>query len=277
MSDYLQESIFSYKPQEKIKTESQADKSLAFSYSKMSMYKECPLKYKFKYVDKLAEKPKKFFFIGRVIHKVLEYFFSKLPPPSFEELKGIAQKEWRAVPYYDKGYANQEYEEIDLIKIIEIIANFHKKHSDNKALPFLLEYSTYVTINGYRFTIVADKIEYHSNGKITIVDYKTGKEENRTPDQLYFYQKVCESDPLIIKKIEEKYYEKVEKIEVKDMIYYYVENLKEIRYPRARESEIERFWDEVIATIENINSAKFDPKPSEKVCRWCDFKNRCPV
>ncbi len=106
----------------------------------------------------------------------MSIFFSKLPPPSIEELKDLAEKEWRSVAYYEKGYATQEYEELDLIKIHTIITNFHKKHADNKIIPFLLEYSTYVTINGYRFTIVADRIEYNSNGKITIIDYKTGKE-----------------------------------------------------------------------------------------------------
>ncbi len=275
MSDYLQESIFDYKPQEeKLNSD---NKVFVFSYSKMSVYQECPLKYKFKYIDKLPEKPKKFFFIGRVIHKVLEYFFSKIPPPSLDELKEIAEKEWRTTTYYEKGYATQEYEELDLIKINTIITNFHKKHLDNKVLPFLLEYSTYVTINGYRFTIIADRIEYNSNGKITIIDYKTGKEGDRTPAQLYFYQKVCESDPVIIKKIEERYSEKVERIQVESMIYYYVENLKEIKYPRAKESEIERFWDEILSIIENINTGRFDPKPSEKSCRWCDFKDRCPI
>lgn len=281
MSEYLQDSIFNYQPsqnntinQDRPQTK---EKELVFSYSRMSLYQECPLKYKFKYIDKIPEKPKKFFFIGRVVHKVLEYFYSKIPPPSVQELKEIALKEWKATSYQEKGYLTQEYEDIDFLKILNIITNYHKKHADNDRLPFLLEYSTYVTIDGYKLTIVADKIEYHSNGRITIIDYKTGKEGERTPTQLYFYQKVCESDPLLIKKVMEKYSEKIERITVENMVYYYVENLKEIIYPRAKDSEIERFWEEALNVIENINSKKFDPTPSEKACKWCDFKQYCEV
>lgn len=274
MSDYLQDSIFNYKPPEDEKTKRQ---DFIFSYSRMSLYNECPLKYKFKYIDKIPEKPKKFLFIGRVIHSALELFFSKVPPPSLDELFNFIIKEWKNTPYDQKGYAKQEYDEIDLQNILNIMKNFYLKHQDNKKIPFLLEYSTYVTIDGYKFTIIADKIEYIGNGKIVIVDYKTGKEGDRTPHQLYFYQKICEADPIILKKIEEKYSDKLNSVEVDSMVYYYVENLKEIRYPRAKESEIKRFWDEAISVIENILSNKFDPTPSEKACKWCDYKEICEI
>ena len=41
-----------------------AKSALAFSYSKLSLYEECPLKYKFKYIDKIKEEPKTFFAFG---------------------------------------------------------------------------------------------------------------------------------------------------------------------------------------------------------------------
>ncbi|MCX7905276.1 MAG: PD-(D/E)XK nuclease family protein [Elusimicrobiales bacterium] len=278
MSDYLQDSIFNYNPQKNdFKSNDIKDQSFIFSYSKMSLYNECPLKYKFKYIDKVPEKPKKFFFIGRVIHSALEFFFSYVPPPTLEDIIQFAINEWKKNSWYEKGYASEEYEKIDLQKILTILKNFYSKHSENKKLPFLLEYSTYVTINGYKFMIIADKIEYLGNGKIVIIDYKTGKEGERSPHQLYFYQKICESDPNIIKKIEEKYSEKVSSVEVESMIYYYVENLKEIKYPRAKDSEIEKFWNEAILVIENILSNNFTPNPSEKACRWCDYKNICHI
>ena len=45
---------------------------LSFSYSKMGMYKECPQKYKFRYVLKLPEKPKYYFAFGSALHKTME-------------------------------------------------------------------------------------------------------------------------------------------------------------------------------------------------------------
>ncbi|MBR1980020.1 MAG: PD-(D/E)XK nuclease family protein [Elusimicrobiaceae bacterium] len=54
---------------------------LSFSYSKMGMYKECPQKYKFRYVLKLPEKPKYYFAFGAALHKAREYLYSSLTPP----------------------------------------------------------------------------------------------------------------------------------------------------------------------------------------------------
>ncbi|MEF3280017.1 MAG: PD-(D/E)XK nuclease family protein [Elusimicrobiota bacterium] len=281
MSEYLQDEIFSYNPENK-GTENKKIKILNeekfhFSYSKMSLYLECPLKYKFKYVDKLKEKPKPFFVFGRIIHSVLEFFYSRVPPPSVEELITFFKKKWDEVPPEEKNYRLPRYEQEAFEEGIRIIKNFHFKHRNNDKIPFLLEHSTVVNIDGIAAQIVADKIEYDGNGLITIVDYKTGKDGGRSNDQLYFYQKICESDPQIIEKIAQKYKVSIKKVEVNKMIYYYVQSLKEVAFERAKDSEINHFWEKVMDTVDKIKSKKFDPSPSDLACSYCDFKSLCPV
>lgn len=277
MSEYNQESIFDYQPEEETNEINLKNANFMFSYSKMSLYLECPLKYKFRYIDRIPEKPKPFLFFGNTIHKVLEYFYSRIPVPELSELLNHYTRIWNTKNFIEKGYYKSEYEELDYKKGVDIITNFYNKHKDEIKLPFLLEYSTDVNIDGVNVRIIADRIEYLGNGFITIIDYKTGKPADRTSDQLYFYQKVCESDEKILDKIYQKYGDTAKSLKVNEMIYYYVENLKEVKFERASDSEIKKFWEKALKVVEDIHSEKFEPTPSERSCNWCDFKNICPV
>lgn len=61
-------------------------KNLSFSYSKLGMYKECPQKYKFRYVLMLPEKPKYYFAFGTALHAVMEYIYD-IKNPAFPTLQ----------------------------------------------------------------------------------------------------------------------------------------------------------------------------------------------
>ena len=58
------------------------------SHSSITLYGECPQKYKFRYVDAIPEKPRHFFSYGQSVHSALEFFYGvKTPvPPALEEL-----------------------------------------------------------------------------------------------------------------------------------------------------------------------------------------------
>ena len=163
---------------------SRAGGKFLFSYSKMSMYRECPLKYKFKYVDKLPEKPKSYFALGHSVHKALEFFHSRLPVPPIEELKSSFEQDWKLKTFLEKGYADEEKERQDLEKGKKILERYHARHGEETKLPFLCEYTAYVDVDGVRVITIADKIEYLGGGRIKIVDDKTGKPGKRNSDQL---------------------------------------------------------------------------------------------
>ncbi|NLI09181.1 MAG: PD-(D/E)XK nuclease family protein [Elusimicrobia bacterium] len=273
-NNYKQEDLFSSSFTGK---QNKQTKKLLFSYSKMSMYCECPLKYKFKYEDKLPEKPKYFFAFGQTMHEILEIFHKSVPPPSLEELLDKFSILWNKKNYEEKGYPNKEKHDNDFYKGKNIIEKYYLKHRNDKELPFLLEYKTEVEIDGLNVIIVADKIEYLGKGLIKIVDYKTGKPADRTPEQLYMYQKICESDPMLLNRIKERKGENPDIVRVDSLLYYYLEGLNEKNYKRAQEDEIKNFWDKVLKTADNILSSRFEPLPSEKACAFCDFKEFCPV
>ena len=51
------------------------------SHSSTSMYLDCPQRFKFRYIDKIPEKPKSFFSFGKSVHAGLEFLFEKLAGP----------------------------------------------------------------------------------------------------------------------------------------------------------------------------------------------------
>ena len=253
--------------------------TLSFSYSKFSMYTECPLKYKFKYLDKLKEEPKPYFAFGNSIHKALEFLHavSSPPFPSIDEVCEAFKKEWGLKSWLEKGYRDQAAEQADFRKGLEMLKAYYAANKGSLKPPFLLEYSTDVEVEGLKVRIIADRIEYLGGGEVELIDYKTGKDVKRQPDQLYMYQKISELDPRLKEKIAERYGQKVGAVKVRQMLYYHVPTLKEYRFERAGDREIGVFWDRVLCASGNIRARKFEPNPGEFQCHFCDFKKLCPV
>ena len=255
------------------------DGLLAFSYSKMSLYEECPLKYKFKYIDKIKEEPKYYFAFGSAIHAALEFLYSvRNPPfPTIDEVCEAFRREWNQKSYLEKGYRTQQKSDDDFKKGLLMLKAYYDHNSARFAPPFLVEYSTDVEVDGLLVRTISDRIEHLGGGEITIIDYKTGKDVRREPAQLYMYQKITELDPRLKEKIAETYGKRVSAVKIRELLYYHVPTNKEYSFARADDKEIGGFWDRVLGVADNIRGLRFDPTPSERGCSWCDYKSLCPA
>ncbi|OGR44316.1 MAG: hypothetical protein A2X35_02510 [Elusimicrobia bacterium GWA2_61_42] len=254
------------------------DGLLSFSYSKMSLYEECPLKYKFKYIDKIKEEPKFYFAFGNSIHTALEFLYSvKAPPfPSLEELLEAFRQDWNQKSYLEKGYRAPQKAEDDYQKGLAMLKAYYEHNRAAFKPPFLVEYSTDVEVDGLLVRTISDRIEHLGGGEIVIIDYKTGKDVKRQPLQLYMYQKISELDPRLKEKIAETYGQRVSAVKVRQLLYYHVPTLKEYTFERADDKEIGGFWERVLGVADAIKGLKFDPTPGERACAWCDYKSLCP-
>ena len=252
---------------------------LPFSYSKMSLYEECPLKYKFKYIDKIKEEPKYYFAFGSSVHAALEFLYSvKAPPfPSLEETLEAFRLDWNRKSYLEKGYRTPQKAEADCQKGLAMLKAYYEHNRAGFKPPFLVEYSTDVEVDGLLVRTISDRIEYLGGGEITIIDYKTGKDVKRQPSQLYMYQKISELDPRLKEKIAENYGQRVSSVKIRQLLYYHVPTLKEYVFERADDREIGGFWERVLGVAESIKGLKFDPSPGELQCSWCDYKSLCPA
>jgi putative RecB family exonuclease len=233
------------------------------SHSSISLYQECPLKYKFKYVDKIPEKPRHFFSFGQSVHLALEYFYGvKTPtPPSLEDLLKSYREQWVKGGYRDEAQEAEYFEEGR-----RILTRFHDKHAKDFKLPYFVEYAFTFEVEGVPVTGRIDRVDKLEDGRLSVLDYKTGKQlatgRIDTDAQLTMYQLACE---------------KGLGAEVGELVFYHLPTLKQHRSARRPSPLVDELKSRVVSTAEAITKEKFDPKPSEGVCKWCDFKPICPI
>ncbi|MBI4060921.1 MAG: PD-(D/E)XK nuclease family protein [Elusimicrobia bacterium] len=233
------------------------------SHSSISLYNECPQKYKFKYVDKIPEKPKHFFSFGQSVHLALEYFYGPKVPqaPSLEELLARYREIWVKSGYRDENQEAEYFEEGR-----RILTRFHDKHAKSFHVPFSVEYNFSFEHEGVPLTGKVDRIDKLPDGRLSILDYKTGKKlaagRLDVDSQLTMYQFACESQL---------------GAEVGELIFYHLPTLKEHRTVRRDKPLVDELTARIMATAEGIVKDRFDPKPTENACRWCDYKPICPI
>jgi putative RecB family exonuclease len=245
-----------------------------YSHSKISCFEQCPLKFKFKYIDKIKILERSIeALLGFCVHSVLEYLYNEKKlgkNPSIDEIITIYSDCWK-----------ENYNEN--IKIVK--KDLNSKDYFNKGIKFLMNYYT----QNYPFednTIETEKkveimlgenkkligyidrlVQNSENKKIEIHDYKTA---NNLP-----MQKDIDNDrQLALYSLAIK--EEFGKNKDITLVWHYLAHNKKIISKRTEE-QLENLKKEILEIIEKIESAEnFPPCPS-KLCDWCEYKKICPV
>lgn len=253
-------------------------KNLSFSYSKLGMYKECPQKYKFRYIYMIPEQPKYYFAFGSALHEVMEYIYNPANPvfPTLAQALDFFEKHWNKTSFEQKGYSSLEKELAGYAEGRRIIEAYYNKNAAGFIHPLSVEMKTNLDIDGLNLISILDRVDYMGGGLVKILDYKTGKTVQREPDQLYMYQKVVENSPAIRSLVQQKD-PSVKELRVGQLSFYHLPTLQEMTFERAPDKEIFEFWQGVLKIAGNIRAGKFTPTPGESQCRWCDYRNICPV
>ena len=233
------------------------------SHSSITLYTECPQKYKFKYVDKIPEKPRHFFSFGSSVHLALEFFYgAKEPPaPSLLELLRHYKEIWISAGYKDAGQEAEYFQDGK-----DILTAFHKKHSDTYEVPFSVEYHFNLLVGSVPVTGKIDRVDKLPDGRLAILDYKTGKSipSARIAEdaQLTMYQLACEQTL---------------GAKVGRLTLYHLPTLKEHVTERHDAGLVENLSKKIVHTAASIEGERFPPLPEERKCMWCDYKPLCPV
>ncbi|EHR61778.1 RecB family exonuclease [Saccharomonospora cyanea NA-134] len=249
----------------------------ALSPSRASDFKQCPLLYRFRAVDRLPETPTKAQVRGTLVHSVLERLFAL---PRAERTAGTAREllrptwsqlseespEWREL-FTDPESADELSEWFGSAeKLLDsYFAMEDPRTLDPEAceLHVETELSSGVLLRGY-----IDRLDVAPTGEIRVVDYKTGAApreigEAKAMFQMKFYAVVLW---------------RLRGVVPRQLKLLYLSDGQALAYT-PDEAELARFERTLEAIWQAIlragRTGDFRPSPS-RLCGWCSHKDLCP-
>lgn len=246
-----------------------------YSHSKLSTFEQCPLKFKFRYIDKLEPEIKQFIegFLGNKVHETLEWIYN---------YKGKKLELDEVIEHYAKSWNKDFNGEVKIVN-----SDLGEKYYFNQGIKFLVDY--YLEYFPFKDNTIAtehkiilsldsekkyilqgyiDRVVHHKDtGVFEIHDYKTSntlksQEELDKDRQLALYS-------IGIKDL----FEKVNDVH---LIWHFLAFNKKIISKRTNE-QLEVLKKEIIKLIDEIESTENFPPNQSVLCKWCEFKRYCPL
>ncbi|MHB8143944.1 MAG: RecB family exonuclease [Thermoleophilia bacterium] len=247
-----------------------------YSASKLRTFKNCPLKYKFNYIDKIRTgKTGIEAFLGSRVHDVLEQLYNDLrlcKTNSLDDLLALFEGLWEK-EYHDdivimkEGYTAENYRELGR----KCIRNYYQRYQPfDQATNLGTELKINFCLDGndaYRLKGYIDRLDQRVDGTYEIHDYKTSP---RLPDEKKFDgdRQLCIYQMAVASKFAD-----AQNVE---LIWHYPALDKEYRVIMDEDclagikAEIKELIDEIEAATE------FAPKETG-LCNWCDYQELCPT
>lgn len=256
-----------------------------FSYSQLKAFETCPYQYYLQFVLKLPTRGKSQFSFGKTMHATLQKFMEmvrqtsglgqaelfggtasqsasgkgqKIKVPALEELMSLYKSCWIDEWYRDKK-EKEEYWRLGEKSLKE----FHQQVKASPPQVLVLEKGFNFKLDKYTIKGVIDRVDQLPNGKVEIIDYKTGSPKTEKTltdkDQLLIYQIAAQE---------------VFGWEVEKLTYHYLNDNSRVSF-MGSEKELDKLKGKMLDLIEQIVQADWRAMPSQHNCKYCDFKEIC--
>ncbi|HEU4906926.1 MAG TPA: ATP-dependent DNA helicase [Solirubrobacterales bacterium] len=240
------------------------DGALSLSASDLDLYLTCPLKYKFGRVFGIPQEPTINQRFGILIHNVLERFHKEGEDQDSEEglerLIGLFETGWRRTGF---GSSDDELQFRDRAR--EAIRLYWELESESEGEPVWLERKFDIRIGEHHVRGRVDRVDRLPGGDHELIDYKTGERKSEadleSDLQLALYRLAARD---------------AWDLEASTGSYYYVLDAEKVAAP-VGPGDAERVERTVLQVGEGILGQDFEPRPSPKVCSWCDYRLICPA
>lgn len=248
----------------------------ALSPSRAADFKQCPLKFRFRTIDRLDEAPSPAAARGTLVHSVLEEVF-ELPAAERtpEAARALVPGRWAALVEERPELATMLADDATLTDeswfsaAERLVDRWFTLEDPSRLEPAQREVKVETEVDGLVLRGIIDRLDIAPTGQVRVVDYKTGRApgagfEGKALFQMRFYG-------LVIWRRTGR---------VPDLLQLvYLGDGTIIRYEpdEADLLGLERNVRAVWAAIEQaVTTRDFRPNPS-RLCGWCDFKSLCPA
>jgi len=251
-----------------------------YSFSQVQIYLQCPLKYKFRYVDKIIPEFEEnlHLILWTSVHSALEELYNQVnnfKTPKLEEIQQFFIKNF--LEKAEKIQASQEEIETFLTRGKTYLENFYKKHYPFEDIKVVdTEMQLYIDLwDGVKFQGFVDRLDKKWKDFV-LTDYKTNKNLPASDKTLYEEQLTLYA--LWIKQKYGKYFEKIFgnleylHFDIQDFWEITNEDIETVRQKYFNlVKEIEKLKAE-----ENLGLEAFKPQESG-VCKFCEYREICPL
>jgi superfamily I DNA/RNA helicase/RecB family exonuclease len=239
------------------------DGALSLSASDLDLYLTCPLKYKFGRVFGIPQEPTINQRFGILIHNVLERFHKEEAAgeeDGLERLMDLFEAGWRRTGF---GASDDELQFRDRAR--EAMRLYWEREREAEGVPTWLERKFDMRIGEHHVRGRVDRVDLLPGGGYELIDYKTGERKSEAD---------LESDlQLALYRIAAR---EAWGVEAEAGSYYYVLDAEKVSAPVGPD-DAERVERTVLQVGEGILGQDFEPRPSPKVCSWCDYRLVCPA
>jgi len=247
----------------------------SLSPSRAADFKTCPLLYRFRAIDRLAQQPSSKATRGTLVHSVLERLFdlpaaARTPAaaralllPQWDELRA-------AFPELDALFDDPAQLAGWLASARDLIDTYFAMEDPSRVQPAEREQLVEVTLeDGLILRGIIDRLDVAATGEIRVIDYKTGASpgeayEGRALFQMKFYALVVWRLRGVVPRQLRLMY-----LGDRDTLTYAPDQDELVRFER----NLRALW----AAIEQATLTRdFRPNPG-RPCDWCDYRALCPA
>ncbi len=253
-----------------------------YSFSQIQTYVQCPLSYKFKYVDKIRPEFEEnlHLILWVTVHSALEYLYKKINnfhTPSLDEIEDYFLKDYKEKVQKLDDADDEEVKEFETRWVV-YLQHFYDKHYPFKDIKVVwTETQLYTDLwDNIKFQWIIDRLDKQGDSFI-ITDYKTNKKLPSQDEEYYREQLTLYA--LWVSQKYGKYFDKV--YWNLEYLHFDYQDLWEIKKEDIQEVlekyknltlEIETKKAEHWLWCEDV----FEPIESP-LCRFCDYKEICPL